>query len=127
SNALYFDNLVVSIDEDVIHPLLPSDSSIGQEDFVLVDVDSGVLQQGFHMAPNRGTRALRDQAEELLADQRFAWFLEEAALPVVDERERRVGQVAADELGLRLDDVPITFLALASTFIGPPPSRSVQR
>src|SRR4030095_8542959 len=100
SNALYFDNLVVSIDEDVIHPLMPSDSSIGQEDFVLVDVDSGALHEGFHMAPNRGTRALRDQAEELLADQRFTCLLEESAVPVVDERERRVVQVVEDELCL---------------------------
>jgi hypothetical protein len=122
---LDFDNPAVSIDEDVIHPLLPSDSSVGQEDFVLVDVDAGVLQQRFHMAPNRGTRALRDQAEELPADQRFTPLLEESAVRIVDERERRIGQIAADELGLRLDDVPITFLALAQALLGTPTSRSV--
>src|SRR5262245_61350861 len=91
SDALHLDDTIVRIDDDMIEPLLPSDSPIRQKDFVLVDVGARVLQKRFQMASDRWASALGDETEEWRSDQRFSRLLEEPAVCIVDERQRRVG------------------------------------
>ena len=56
---------------------------------------------------------------EGLGQQKFAWLADIAAVGLVDEGQPTLGQLPQDELGLRLDQRPVTRLALAQGQLAP--------
>jgi len=81
-----------------------------------------------HVLQGGGAIRLRDEPDEAAADELVAAAAEIAAVGVVDERQRGVRQVAADQLCLGLDHVAVAFLAFPQRFLGkPPPARLKQQ
>src|SRR5882724_7476582 len=108
-NPLQFGHTAGGVKKHVVSPVLPPDTSVGVEDFVLVlaSPNARVLNERFNMYENGWTRRLWNQLQELHADKLFACFPKIPAVSIIDKRERRVRQVAADKFCLSLHNVSV--------------------
>ena len=63
------------------------------------------------MSAHGGMILRRNQGQKCIAQQLLPGSTEIAAVGIVDERDRPVGEPAADQIGLVLDDGPVSRLA----------------
>src|SRR6266850_450633 len=102
-NCLQFGHTTGGVKKHAVSPVLPPDTPVGFEDFVLVlaSPNARVLNERFNVFENGWTHRLWNQLQELHADKLFACFPKIPAVSIIDKRERRVRQVAADKFCFR--------------------------
>ena len=80
---------------------------------MLAGPNARVRNQRFNVCRNGWTHRLWNQLQELHADELFAGFSKVSAVSIIDKRERRVRQVAADKFCLSLHNVSVPLFTLA--------------
>src|SRR5262249_25570025 len=112
-DSLKFDDLTARVQDRMVNPLLPADGAVGKQHLVLVYLHTRVLDSRFDVLTSDLARRLGDEVEEFRADELFLYLAEIPAVGVIDEGQRGVRQVAANQLGLALHHAAISLLALA--------------
>src|SRR4029434_7736321 len=114
-NCLQFGHTTGGIKKHPVSPVLPPDTPVGFEDFVLVlaSPNTRVRNERFNVCRNGWTNRLWNQLQELHADKLFAGFPKISAVSIIDKCERRVRQVAADKFRLSLHNVSVPLFTLA--------------
>src|SRR4030095_10557040 len=110
TDRLELDDSSVAAVNGIVDPLMPADRAVGSDEFVLVDSDPRILDQRLDVPARHLSSTLRDEVEERAVDQLLPLPAEVAAVCLVDERQRGIRQVAADEVGLRVHDLAVSLL-----------------
>ena len=119
ADALILDDPAIGVEDGPVGPQMPADLPARRDDAVLMGNDGAFRAQRCQAPQNDLEIFVRYERCKFPAYQVLARLVEVSTVGVVHEGEGLIGQIAANQLGLILDDGAVPCLALAQGLLRP--------